>query len=220
MIKYQIFFILVVVLNSCSPARFVKPLAKGQHAANISLGGPLFKYGKTTIPVPFLTGTYGYGIDSTLTGLVSLNITSALYGNFQIEPGITKQILKQHKYWPAICFSPVFTILYRNKDAFKIYPQLDLNAFWEYGRRKNYFYIGINNWFELARKRSLEQKQPHNWIFTPLIGHSFSGKKWNFNIEVKIIAPHVSNEKLVVNYETPLKSNGAFGVYIGYTRKF
>jgi hypothetical protein len=220
MIKSSISIVLLFCLVSCSPARFVKPLAKHQQAIDVSFGGPLFKYEKTTIPMPFLSATYGYGIDSTLTGFGSVNITSALYGNMQLELGVTKQVVKQHGLQPGVSLIPVCNIIYRNRDAAKIYPQLDVFTYWEYGKKQNYFYAGINNWFEVAKTRTLEQEQQNHWILTPVAGHSFSNKKWNINIEAKVIAPSISNEKLVVDYQTPFNRNGAFGVYVGYTRKF
>lgn len=36
-------FILVLVLFSCAPARYVKPLDKGQHALQGNLGEPIAK---------------------------------------------------------------------------------------------------------------------------------------------------------------------------------
>jgi hypothetical protein len=207
-------------IYACSPVRFVKPLAKKEQAVNVSLGGSLIKYGNATIPIPFLTANYGYGIDSSLTGFASLNITSALYGNFQMELGATKQLLKQKKYIPALSITPVVNIIYRNKDAHKLYPQLAVNAFWEYGKRKNLLYVSLDNWFELSQTRAFGVKQNNHWIFMPGIGHSFTGKKWSFNMEAKVIAPNLSNEKLVVDYQTPFKTHGAFGVYVGCTRKF
>ena len=207
-------------LVSCSPTKFVKPLEKNQHAATVSLGGPLIDYGTLTIPVPFLTATYGYGIDSTLTGFASLNITSALYGNFQTELGITKQQFKQKNYFPAVSITPVANIIYRNQDAYKLYPQFAINAFWEYGKRKNYFYIGLDNWFELSQKRAFDVMQPNHWIPMPSLGHNFTNKKWNFILEAKVIAPDLSNQKIVVDYVTPLNNHGAFGIYMGCTRKF
>jgi hypothetical protein len=208
------------ILFSCAPVRFVKPLAKKQQAATLSLGGPLIQYGAATIPIPFITANYGYGIDSSLTAFASVNITSALYGNFQAELGVTKQVWKQKKYIPAISLTPVINVIYKNKDARKIYPQLAVNLFWEYGKHKNYVYAGMDNWFELSQKRKYDIKQPNQWMFMPLIGHSITRNKWNLNIEAKVIAPNLSNEKLVVNYVTPFKTKGAFGVYIGCTRKF
>jgi hypothetical protein len=214
------FFTTICCLFACSPAKFVKPLAKKQSAISLSLGGPLIKYGPATIPIPFLTANYGYGIDSTLTAFASVNITSALFGNAQLEIGATKQILKQNKYFPALSISPVANIIYKNKDARKFYPELAINAFWEYGKHKNLVYVGIDNWFELSGKRQYDVKQNNHWMFMPTIGHSFNRKKWNINLEAKIIAPNLSNEKLVVDYQTPFKTHGAFGVYFGCTRKF
>jgi hypothetical protein len=218
--KDKIILIVLVFLGSCSPSRFVKPLKKKQSAASISVGGPLITYGTSIIPIPFLTACYGYGIDTNLTGFASFNVTSALYGNFQFELGATKQWINQKKYFPSISTAIQFNAIYRNKDAFKIYPQIDLNVLWEYGKRKNYFYLGASNWFELSQKRTLGEPQKNYWIFTPLIGHSFNGKKWNVNLEAKVIAPNLSNEKIVVDYQTPLKNKGAFGIYLGYTKKF
>lgn len=219
--RFQIITLfLISSLFSCAPAHFVKPLQKKEQAANVSLGGPLIKYGTATVPIPFITANYGYGIDSTFTGFASINVTSALYGNFQMELGATKQLVKQHKYIPALSVTPIANIIYKNKEAKKLYPQLAVNAFWEYGKRKNIIYIGIDNWFELASKRQYEIKQQNRWIFMPMIGHSFTGKKWNFNIEAKVIAPNLSNKKLVVDYVTPLNTKGAFGIYLGLTRKF
>lgn len=215
-----LYFFILLTLASCSSSRFVKPLEKKQHAANVSLGGPLIGFGNTTIPIPFITATYGYGIDSTFTGFGSINITSALYGNFQCELGATKQIIKQKKFFPAISVTPQLNMIYRNSDAKKIYPQMDINAFWEYGKKKHFFYAGISNWFELSSKKAFGIKQQNHWIFSPTVGNSFNTKKWSFVIETKIIAPHLSNENIVVDYKTPLKDKGAMGIYFGCTRKF
>ncbi len=208
------------MLSSCAPMRFVKPLEKNQQAANLSFGGELIKYNSSTIPVPFLTANYGYGIDSALTGFASVNITSALFGNFQMNFGATKQLLKQNIYFPAVSITPSFDFIYRNKNAAKFYPQLAINAFWEYGKKNNLVYLGIDNWFELASKKAYGKTQENHWFFMPAIGHSFCGKKGSFTTEMRAIAPNLSNEKLVVEYRTPFGTNGAFGVYIGYTRKF
>ncbi|HRH66125.1 MAG TPA: hypothetical protein PLU53_07505 [Bacteroidia bacterium] len=218
--KKQIFYLFILLLFSCAPERYVKPLAAKQHASGLAVGGPLIKFGETTIPMPFLTANYGYGIDSTLTTFGAVNITSALFGNVQLELGATRQVLRQQAYIPALSISPVFNLIARPKAPFKVYPQLDVNAFWEYGKHKNYFYIGFGNWFEFAAKRTLGEKQTNHWLFFPLAGHCFAGKQWDVLLETKILAPNLSNEKLVVEYRTPLKNNGAFGVYIGCTRKF
>lgn len=212
--------LLLLCVASCAPSRFVKPLAKKQKAVNLAVGGALFGYGKLTIPMPFLTATYGYGIDSTLTGFGSVNVTSLLFGNAQVELGATKQLKQQKGSFPGISINPVLNIIYRNKDASRIFPQLDINAFWEYNRKRNFFYLGVSNWFEFASQRAFDQKQTHHWLFSPMLGETFVCKKWNYNVEVKIITPNIPNNTNSVDYKTPFGNHGAFGIYFGCTRKF
>ena len=215
-----LFFVLLACIYCCSPVKYIKPLEKKQHAANVSLGGPLIGFAGTTIPIPFITAGYGYGIDSSLTGFASLNITSALYGNFQTELGLTRQLLTQRKYIPAVSITPVANIIYRSRNSYKLYPQLAINAFWQYGKRKNFFYFSFDSWLELSKNKAFGMKQQNHWIYMPSFGHNMSGKRWDLALETKIIAPNLPNEKLVVDYKTPLGNKGAFGIYIGYTYKF
>ena len=218
--KVWCFVFIASMLISCAPSRFVKPLKEDEQAVNLSLGGPLISYSDVPIPMPFLTATYGYGFDSTLTGFGALNITSLLFGNAQLELGVTKQLIQQRGSRPGISINPVANIIYRNKDAAKFYPQLDINAFWEYNQNRNFFYVGLSNWFELSGKRAFDQEQENQWLLTPMIGQTFVRSKWNYNIEAKIIAPYIDNNTSPVDYKTPFGKKGALGIYFGLTRKF
>lgn len=214
------FLVISIFFMSCAPARFVKPLDNKQQAVNLSVGGPLIDYSDVPIPMPFLTATYGYGFDSTLTGFGSLNITSLLYGNIQVEMGLTKQLLKQKGLVPGLSFNPVANIIYRNKDAFTVYPQLDVNAFWDFNQNRNFVYMGLSNWFELSGKKAHNQEQEKHWLISPMIGQTFVRKKWNYNIELKFITPGIQNNNSPVEYKSPFGNNGAVGIYFGCTRKF
>lgn len=218
--KLLLFSLLVAGLASCAPARFVKPLAEDQHAAALSLGGPLIQYGDATIPMPLVSAAYAYGFDSTLTGFGGVHITSALYGNVQLDLGVTKKVWNQEGAVPAVSITPVANIIYRNKDAKRIYPQLDVNAYWEVNRGRNLIYAGFSNWFELSGKKAHDQEQEHHWLFTPQVGHQFVRPKWDITIEAKVIAPHIAYESNVVEYQSPFGKRGAFGLHFGYTRKF
>src|SRR5690349_10602934 len=94
-------FFLILHLISCAPSRFVKPLNKGEQAINLAAGGPVIGYNDIPIPVPLVSTTYSYGIDSGLTAFGTLNITSALYGNAQVEAGVVKRLVKQQGVGPA-----------------------------------------------------------------------------------------------------------------------
>ena len=212
--------ILILCLGSCAPTRFVKPLAKKQQAINLSLGGPLISLNHVPVPVPFFSAIYGYGLDSNLTGFAGVNLTSVLYGNLQVELGLTKGLIKPHGNSPGVSISPVANIIYRNHTGTKLYPQLDANAYWEFNRHRNLLYVGISNWFELSGKKTSGVTQKDFWLITPMVGQTFVRKKSEFTIELKIIAPQLNNDKVAVDYKTPLGIHGAFGIYFSYTRKF
>lgn len=218
--KLLLYALMGAGLASCAPARFVKPLEEGQHAAALSLGGPLIKFGDATIPMPLVSATYGYGFDSTLTGFGGLNLTSAFYGNVQLDLGVTKKLMSQRGAVPALSITPVANIIYRNKDAKKFYPQLDVNAYWEVNGKRNLIYAGFSNWFELAGEKAHDKEQGRHWLFSPQVGHTFMRREWDLTIEAKVLAPHIAYESNVVEYQSPFGKSGAFGIYIGYTRKF
>lgn len=218
---YRLMILLVFFLQySCAPSRFVKPLDKKQQAVNVSLGGALFEYSNLTIPFPLLSATYGYGCDSSLTAFGGVHLTSALYGNVQLEAGATKRLVKQHGLQPAISITPEVNLLYHPKESVRLFPQLDVNAYWDHNKQRNFFYIGLSNWFELAQTKAFNQKQPDHWFLSPQAGETFVRKKGSFTIEAKWIAPNIYNPGSVVIYKTPVQHHGAAAIYFSYTRKF
>jgi hypothetical protein len=215
-----ILILLLGYLCSCAPSRFVKPLAAKQKAVSLSLGGPLVAYGNITIPVPFVTAGYGYGFDSTLTGFGAINVTSALYGNIQAELGATKNIFKQQGNLPGLSVTPVLNVISRPGSGTQLYPQADINLYWDYHRKRNFFYVGLCNWIDPYSSKGSGIKQDHHWLMSPLIGQTFVRRKWNYTVEAKVLAPGLDNSHIALDYKTPLGDNGAFGIYFGITRKF
>ncbi len=218
--KYYALIVLSVLFFSCSQSRFVEPLKKNELAIGASLGGPIIDFGGP-MPIPLSNIEVGYGLDTNLTVFGAWHPTSALFGNIQIDAGATYKILNQQNYIPNISVSPSFNFVYDIGDnVSKFWPILDLNTYWNYGQRKNYFYIGFNNYFELSTKMANDQDQAHHWIFNPQIGHVIKGKNkpWQFSIEMKFIAPYVNNSKSFFPYKSITGSWGATGVYIGFRR--
>lgn len=216
--RFIIYILTAYIFYSCAPSRFVKPLEKGQKAANISLGGPLIGFGDLTIPIPLTTLTGAYGWKENTTVFASWHITSALFQTAQAEIGVVQLLIKQNKFKPAISINPVANLIF-NKTNFNFYPQLDINAYWHYAQKKNFFYVGVNNWFELRQTRTNNLEQQNHWFISPQIGHTFVRNKWNYTLELKYVAINKNHENIVVEYKSP-NSNGAIGVYIGITRKF
>ena len=221
----------IILLGACSPSRFVKPLQKNQKSVGMELGGPLFRFGEDKlnnkngmiIPVPFATVTGGYGIKNDLTGFASLHLTSLAFQNVHLELGAVKQFYSNADSSIGITATPQLNIIYgMAANKLKIFPQVDINAYWHYQKGKQHFaYAGISNWLELASTRAHGEKQTTHWIPNLHIGHQFSRPKMDYFMEFKYLAPFSSNQNIVIDYWKPLgNKNGAFGAYIGLRKKF
>ncbi len=204
------------LLSGCAPARFVKPLNKGQATVGGSLGGPLIKYGNMVIPMPLTSIAAGYGIDSGFTGFAGLHTTSLLFGVFQTDIGVVKQINKQHGWVPAVTVSPVANIMIDKwAGKFSFFPQADINACWSYPNCPHYAYLCLSNWFDLNSKRSEGDAQKKHWLPVLQLGNTFVNRKWSYTIELKY-APEI-NTPVVVAYQR-IGHSSATGVYIGVTK--
>jgi len=209
-----------IVLSSCAPTRFVKPLEENQWAVTGSFGGPLVDFDGTTIPLPFTSVGVGYGMTHSSTVLANIHTTALAFGVLHIEAGVLQSIIEPEGIRPGISVGGSLNFMGDMWWAnMKLFPQIDANLYWNYGHRDNFFYIGTSNWFDLAAERAHGETQPNNWIFNLQVGHTFGGPKWDFVMEAKYLAPFHSNQNIVVDY-TSFGRQGAIGTYIGIVRKF
>lgn len=218
----KIFTIIVTVftLLACNATRVVKPLAAGEKQLGVGLGGALIKFVGVPMPLP-LTNVYGaYGLKDKTTVFASLHTTALMFGVLQTDIGITQQLFKQKKFIPGISVSPIVNLLVDRWDKnFSMYPQLDVNAYWNYGKKQHLIYTTVNNWYELRNTKAHNENQATHWLPSIGIGHQWCGNKLNWQLEAKFIAPNQSNKNIVVDY-IGMGDNGTFGLYFGVSRKF
>jgi len=211
----------ILVFSSCAPSRLVRPLEKHQHVVNAEIGGPLFAYAGTTIPVPLTSFMYGYGVTDNTSVFGSFHTTSLLFGVLQTDIGACQRLYYNDSLRLGISATPALNlaqqIVFGN--SFKCWPQVDVNFYWDIKPKKSFVYAGVENWFELAGQRAEEQTQTTHWIYCPQVGYTYVRTKWNYNLEVKYIAPNIPNLPNVVSY-LGIGGNGALAVYFSITRKF
>ena len=219
--RTYILLFIVFAVASCAPSRFVEPLDKGEWAVGGSFGGPVIDFAGAPIPVPITSIEVGYGLDSTKTIHGGLHTTAMLFGNFQIDAGMTYQFLHQKKWIPNVSASAGFNTIYDFDDkSGKFWPTLDANAFWNYGKRRNYFYTGFNNYFDFTSTLSTGEPQTNHILFSPQIGHVLKGKNrsWELTTELKFLAPYMRNDYAFVPYKSITGNFGAAGFYIGFRK--
>ncbi len=207
-------------LLACNTTRVVKPLSKGEKQVGAGLGGALITFVGVPMPLP-LTNVYGaYGLNDRTTAFASLHTTALLFGVFQTDIGVNQNLLKQKKYIPGISVSPIANLMFDKWDGnFSFYPQVDLNAYWNYGKKQHLLFTTFNNWFELRKTKAHNETQTTHWLPSIGVGHQWHGNKLNWQLEAKYIAPNQPNKNIVVDY-IGLGDKGTFGLYIGVSRKF
>ena len=218
-------FVFLVTLFSCAPARYVKPMDKGQHALQVNLGGPIAKVpGIGVIPMPLTTVGYGYGLKEHLTLFGNLHTTSLLFGVGQVDVGAVYRCWSRKTM--GITLQPTLNValdFYTGSNRF--WPQLDANYYWDYAelrtKAKNgkgfqkirTVYGGLSNWFDPYLTESQGRVNEQVWIPSIQIGHLWQNNQWVYQFEAKCLAPIYSNEDIVVNYPSAFGNQGALGAY-------
>lgn len=196
-------------------------------AIGANIGGPTINFNNAPLPLPLTALEIGYGIDSNLTIHSGLHTTSLIFGNIQFDLGATYKLLNQKYFRPNISITPGINFaskIWRTSTQVdgtaKLWPTLDINAYWNYSKKAHYFYLGCNSYFELARESALNQTRKQHWLFSPQIGHVLKGKnnQWQFFTELKFIAPYLDNRFVFVDYKSIIKGRGSTGFYIGFRK--
>ena len=202
------------------PSRVVRPLQKNQKTVDFHLGGPLIGFAGKTIPMPLTSLNYAQGITDKLTGFGSIHTTSLMFGVLQTDIGACYGLYYSDSLRIGLSVTPALNIATDlRENNFKVWPQLDVNLYWELKPQLSFIYVGIDNWFELSGVKAHEETQENRWLFSPQIGFRYVRKKWNYNIESKYLLPYLNNTPNVVDYKG-INGKGAIGIYLTLTRKF
>lgn len=213
----------VVILSSCAPGRFIEPLNKKQLAVGVDLGGPIIGFGGNSIPVPLSSVEVGYGLDTNLTIYGGIHTTALMFGNFQIDMGVTYKVLSQNKFIPNVSINPGFNYVQSfSEGVYKFWPTFDANAYWNYGRKSSYVYFGLNNMFELSKNMALNQPQKQRWLLSPQVGHVLKGRNQQFQFitEFKFIGLRQENTYSFIPWKSVFGKYGTTGIYLGFRYLF
>lgn len=220
--KQQILILLIfsLFITACNSTRIVQPIDKGKTQVGVCFGGPVIKTGAAVLPIP-LTSFYGaYGLNNSTTAFGSINATSLFFTVLQSDFGITKQIISPHKFIPGISVSPIANVLFDLLTyKFSFYPQVDVNAYWNYGAKKHLFYFSLNSWFELHEEKAHNLPQNKYWLPSIGVGNQWNNANYSLQIELKYIGATDFNKGIVVDYAT-LNSKAGLGFYVGLSKKF
>jgi hypothetical protein len=211
---------ILFLLNACAPSRHVRPLDKGEVAVSATLGGPFFTNFGAPLPTPMTTLTGAYGFSDDLTGFASFHPTSAAFGVIQLDLGISRSFLRPDGWRPGVTLNPTagFAVDVWEGQA-KFWPQIDLNAWWEYGEKRHYVYGGFSCWMELAGTRAHDEPQPQTILPAFQVGNVFSFNSLDLQLEVKANNFTRANQDATISW-VGIAGRGGVGVYLGIGKRF
>lgn len=207
---------LLLLLNSCSGIRQIRPLDKGESSVTISLGGPITELGSIYSPLPLLSVGYNRGIISKkLDFEAGLHITEGLYGVLMLDGGINYRPLLSSGARPGFIVSPKFFFMTDfSPSSVRLYPDLILSTYWKI--RQNFFvYLGLENWFEFSSKRGDGASQDNHWLIIPFLGLNCGNEKLLFQFESRIYTPNLKNTGRPTK-NIGFGDNGILGFFIGF----
>ena len=219
--KYLLALLLLSLMAfamSCSPTRFIEPLEKGEIAVGINAGGPIIGLAGSKIPIPLSSIYAGYGYKDNLTLYGGLHTTSLLFQTLQLDFGARREIFDGYGINPSISVAGALNGIVAFRDyTTRIYPQLDVNAYWKYGGWRTY--TGAQAWFDFYKGRTPTYGFSGFFVPALVIGQDYKWKKWQFGVEYKRLGFNVPTENSVVNYIT-FGGIGAQGIYLTCSKSF
>lgn len=135
--------ILFAALAGCSAMNTARPLARGEHAAGLTFGGPLLKLGGAAIPMPNAVVEGRHGVASVAERPLELgyglNLTGLAYGVVGLQAHVAWLAMEQRGAVPALSVTNRLYFASNHLDSRKAAPgvwgldQLDLTASWLVG---------------------------------------------------------------------------------------
>ncbi len=207
-----------IFFSNCSTTRFIEPLEKDEIAVGINAGGPVIGLGGNIIPIPLSSIYVGYGYKENLTLYGGLHTTSLLFNNLQFDVGARKNIFEGYSIYPSMSVAgSINGILGFREFKPRIFPEINVNAYWKYGRWRSY--TGAQTWFDFYK--NFQPTYGFGGFFVPAIvlGQDVKIGDWRVGLEYKRLAFNVPTENSVVNYIT-FGGIGAQGIYVSCSKSF
>jgi hypothetical protein len=212
--------VLPLILAGCSTFRPVQPLAPGETALGVSLGGPLLNTLGTVFPTPILAVSGARGLQSRALGIPwtatgAIDLTAAMFGDLHVEPGLVGYPIVQDTRAPSGAGRPTIAVatslhVLANRHDSLFAPHVATVASWQLGRTF-LAYAGAD--------AAVAIKTPVHPIAGPLGGAEWVTGRSRFGLEVKWLAPYHDVEPLAPGWISPFH-HGYFTVLLGYDHHF
>ena len=202
-------FICVITAGvQCGTVASVRPIGKDRSSLTFCAGGPIAPVFDIQMPIPYSVLRYRRGLNESTDFHLGLHPTMMVLGNVALEVGITKLLINQNGWRPALAVEgSVYGFMHAfDLSTTRAYPEIGLVASYSLSGRGHLVYFGMQN--------IIQYDEPY-WIFAPLLGVELPFGRFNVNLEAKWYAPTERSDNRVVDYTLIPADKGAIGFVWG-----
>lgn len=204
---------MLLLTLACSASHGVRPLGQGQHAAELSVGGPVARLGGKPVPIPLSSVGWRYGLHDKSDVHVRFQPTSAALGIWAGDVGASWMFLDQEDKRPAVV-SEASVFVAGNGDGVRTYAELETLASWEVGERGHLVYTGADLFLQPARANT-EYLPTRRLLAGPVLGARWmAGERVGVATQVTWWEPWTDSEPLTAFYYSP-GQQGAIALDLG-----
>jgi hypothetical protein len=146
--------LLLTLCAGCAVSRGIAPLAQGEHAVQISVGGPMMNLQGAPVPLPISSVGYGYGIDGRTHVHGAIYLTQLAFGVGGLDVGVATEMLSADGPRPRIMGDFTLYMFFGDtakggaEGGFRLFPDLNLTITWDIGKWDHHVYVGFDNFFQ------------------------------------------------------------------------
>jgi hypothetical protein len=205
-----VFLLMCVIVASvhCGTVAAVRPIGKDRSSLTLCSGGPVAPVFDIQMPIPYSVLRYRRGLNENTDFHCGIHPTMMVLGNVALEVGITKLLVNQNRWRPALAVEGSVYGFWHVPDlsTTRAYPEIGLVASYSLSRGGHLVYFGMQN--------IIQYDEPY-WIFAPLLGVELPLGRFNISLEAKWYAPTEQSDNRIVDYTLIPADQGAIGFVWG-----
>jgi hypothetical protein len=206
--------VLLFGMIGCGTVASIRPIGKGKSSLTFSSGGPVVPAFGIDMPIPYAVLRYRRGLNENTDFHFGSHITPLIFADLGMDVGITKHILPQCGWRPALSLGgSLYGFLHTEEfSSMRVYPEISVIGSYLLSRRGLALYFGTHNMMQLD--------SPY-LILAPFLGFEIPiGSKLGINLEAKWYAPTEDSKNRPVQYTFRPSYYGALGFVWGLSYKF
>lgn len=201
----------------CAPTRVVEPLAPGRWEVGLSVTEAVVQ----VAPLPLVSLHGAHGVTSRVTAHGGVGLSSLVYGDVHLDPGLTVGVLRPRGARPGLSVAGVLNMLWdwRGKPH-QLYPELTASAYWAWGGdTRHVAHVGLTSWFDVLGRHPLVLDD-RLWLPAAQLGWRTMWGRFGVVVEARWLGFTLSRQDTTMSQGWSVGDQGALAGHLGAIVRF